>query len=517
MSEAISAPKKRRWFAYSLGTLFCVVTAICVYQAYRTNQQILKYYTPAPAVSYDPEFTTYEFTDADFVYPLDPRPASLQLTERVGAITDRIAVLRSRGESRSADEMQAALDQLRANCDGPYAIDGTLQLHAIGIYDSGDFHVRITYTGAPIIVAFCAYEHVRWIVDVEPGVQLKKVILAGHRQQLIKGVPKDVPVEGQIADGRDLDPKYRFYADTALEAGPAADRLKELTNLDATTFFTTHEYEGMPYVIGPGGNEWSAMMNLRALATLHVASIRENRAKLAHDLVRHSFPDIHCAGPGRFGRYVTSFGTHSIFGPYSNTLQPMPQPTTQFAVDPRGPSFFGWNRGIVTIDPQTGLIAPWPMDGLEQQHGDVPLAFDTKRNRLLLWTRDLLAVDILKKEATEVCKGNPEVHAMTYCDEDDRIYACCASYDGNSHGTVSEIRTYNHRGAELSRVKLAVPIPAGHRHLAAAMKVRIVAGKLLIMSLGNYDGNSYLIPSDTNYVVDPKTGELLFACRRAPR
>lgn len=329
MSESVSAPKKRRrWFAYSLGTLFGVVTAICLYQAYRTNQQILKYYTPAPAVSYEPEFTRYEFADTDFVHPLDPRPASVQLAERVQAITDRIAVLRSRGDTRSADEMQAALDKILANREGPYPIDGTLQLHAIGIYDGGDpkdqvnkidghdvgdAHVKITYTGAPVVVALCAYDPVRWILHVEPGVQLKKVILAGYYQQQVEGIPQNVPIEGRIANGR--DGKYGFYADTALEAGPAADRLKELTKLDATTFFTTHEYQGTPFVIGPGGSEWTASMTIRALEPLHLDAVRENRNALAKELVSHEFTDMACTGQDRFRNFTASLAIHSVFGP----------------------------------------------------------------------------------------------------------------------------------------------------------------------------------------------------------
>src|SRR5687767_15329110 len=81
--------KPRSRFTYSIGALFGAMTAFCLYQAYRTNQQVLKYYTPAPAVDYDLDVEPYPFTDADFVHPLDPRPATVQLQERVQVITDR--------------------------------------------------------------------------------------------------------------------------------------------------------------------------------------------------------------------------------------------------------------------------------------------------------------------------------------------------------------------------------------------------------------------------------------------
>jgi hypothetical protein len=45
----------------------------------------------------------------------------------------------------------------------------------------------------------------------------------------------------------------------------------------------------------------------------------------------------------------------------------------------------------------------------------------------------------------------------------------------------------------------------------------MVGNKLLVSHLGSFDSNHGLISSDTNYVIDPKTGKLLFACRRKPR
>jgi hypothetical protein len=518
----IPAKRSRFRWGYSLGAMFAVLTAFCFYQAYRTNQQILKYYTPAPAVDYNPHVESYDFTDADFVNPIDPRPATVQLLERVQVITNRIGELRARGDAKSAVDIQARLDQVMANREGPYPVDGTLQLHAIGIYDGGDpknevnqidghdvgdSHVRITYQGGPIIVCLCAYDPVRWILEVEPGVNVKKVIVAGYYQQQVEGLPDEIPIEGQTA-GRNR--QYAFYADTPFQVPNAAMRLRELSGQDPTTFYTTHEYEGTPFVIGPGGAEWTAMMTLRALDPLFQEAVREKRMKLAAELVAHSFPDIACVGEHRFGSFQCSFATHSVFGPYAETMQPLSQSAVQFAIDPRGPSFFGWHNGLVTIDPTSGTATPWPVPGIEGHTGDTRLAFDTKRNRLLLWDRELMAIDILQKRADLVCHGYQDVRAFTYSPTDDKLYACCAPYDGNSGYFVTELRTYTHRGAELSRTKLSAPIPA------EKLKVSLVGGNLLVTALEGRDGSgSY--PLDTNYIIEPHTGKLLFACRRKPR
>jgi hypothetical protein len=516
--------KPRSRLAFSMGALFSVLTAICLFQAYRTNRQIAKYYTPAPAVNYNPQVAPYAFRDDDFVDPLDPRPATALLQERVQTISARIAELNSRGNAKLAADMQTALDKVLANREGPYPLDGTPQLHAIGIYDDGDpkdkvntidrhdvgdAHVRVTYAGAPIIVVLCAYDPVRWIVKVELGVQLKKVILAGHHRQQIQGIPDDVPIEGHVTGVRDR--LYGFYACRSVDVPAAAERTKELTGLEAATFFTTHEYEGTPFVIGPGVSEWTASMTLRALDDLYQEAVRADRATLAKKLAGHIFTDTAHSAPNRLGGYRSSIAKFSVFGPFAETLQPLEQPTIEFAIDPRGPSFFGWHDGIVTIDPESGTTTPWPAQGVESHPGDACLAFDTKRKRLLIWSRDLVAVDILKKEAVQVCKGKPDVRAIAYCEEEDRIYACCAPYDGDSHDLVSEVRTYNHRGAELTRTKLVVPIPGG------TLKTTMVGDKLLVMTLGGRNENGYFVTSDTNYVIDPKTGKLLFACKRQPR
>jgi hypothetical protein len=515
----LPAARSRLRFSYSLGTLLCAVTAFCVYQAYRTNQQILKYYTPAPAVDYPPEVVPYEFTDDDFVHPLDPRTATVSLQERMDFLANHIAVLRKRGESDRATEIQSRLDEVLKNREGPYPVDGTTQLHAIGIH-RGRPRVTLTYKGAPLILVLCAYNPTEWTIDVDSGVQLKKVIVSGYHLQQVRGVPEGIPIEIRSHEGGDRD---WFYADTPLEVQDVSARLKKISGLEATTFQTTQDPKGQPFVIGPGSTEWTASMTLKAIEPLYLQALRTERFELVHKLARHQFPDIICTAPGQQSRGFTgTFGTNSIFGPYAQTMRPLQQATVQFAVDPRGPSFFSFvrNQGIVTVDPKAGTLTPWPVAGLEiQPHREACLAFDTKRQRLLVWGNDLAAVDILKKEATLVRKGNPGICAVAYSEEDDLLYACCASYDrGSSDASMTEIRTFNQFGAELSHTPVEVPIPGQDRpYPAGTLKLKVMENVLLITNFGGYDGNHYLIPSDINYIVDPQTGKLLFACKRKPR
>jgi hypothetical protein len=514
-----SRPKLRARFAYGLGTLFCIVTAFCAYQAYRTNQQILKYYTPAPEVDYRPEVVPYRFTDGDFVEPLDPRPATVRLRERVEVISQHITELRTRANSDRATDMHTRLEKILESRDSGYPVDGKTQLHAIAIY-GGDSHVKITYTLAPLVVALCAYDPTLWTIEADPGVQLKKVILAGYHQQRVQGVPHGVSVEGQVSAVR--NEMYSFYASTPLEAYRVTSCLREITGLEAATFQTTYGSKGSVFRIGPGHPEWTASMTFNALEPLYQEAVRNNRFKQAKQLVEYSFPEVACT-PGRYGDFSCSFATHSIFGPYAQTMRPVRGASAQFAFDARGPSCFSFNwreGGILALDLDGGVFASWPVKGLEiDPHREACLAFDTKRQRLLVWGASLYSIDILKKEATLVRNGNPGICALAYSKKDDLLYACCASrHDGSSERTMTAIGAFNHLGAEISRTPLTVPIAGvSWPFPAGTMKLTVVGDALLITHLGGYDGNHYLIGSDTNYVVDPKSGKLLFACRRKPR
>jgi hypothetical protein len=204
-------------------------------------------------------------------------------------------------------------------------------------------------------------------------------------------------------------------------------------------------------------------------------------------------------------------------------MRPVRGASAQFAFDARGPSCFSFNwreGGILALDLDAGALVSWPVKGLEiDPHREACLAFDTKRQRLLVWGAGLYSIDILKKEATLVRNGNPGICALAYSKKDDLLYACCASrHDGSSERMMTAIGAFNQFGSEISRTPLTVPIAGvSWPFPAGTMKLTVVDDALLITHLGGYDGNHYLIGSDTNYVVDPKSGKLLFACRRKPR
>ena len=512
------------------GLLVMVATA-CLVQALRTRQQVLKYAPPPPVAeraevpAAAPVPVHYPFVEDDFVEPFDPRPATAQLADRVQAIKDCIARLDAAGQAKQAVEMQSQLDAILARREGPYQFDGVRQLHAIGVYHRGapEARVKITYDRAPLVLVFCAYFPVEWIVEVGPGVQIEEVILGGYHTQQIKGLPDGVAVAGQVNDNADR--AYQFYAATALEGVPVADRLQELTGLQPTTFQISRRFGGSPVTIGPGGDEWTAAMTVSALEALHRDATQEVRTTLAKELVRHTFTDVICAPGGRYHTGQSILADQSIFGPYAESMEPLDSGTAQLAIDPRGPTLYGFqrNQGIIVIDPRTGATSPWPVESVQfRSHCDAYLTFDTRRNRLVAWDWDLLAIDPDTRKVDVVRKGktNSFIRGLVYSPDDDLLYALRASSERESacnQVSIVELCTLNDRGEELNQTKLSLPIPGGDwNDTSPAVKLRIVGGKLLVIALGSSACSEY-VSSTTNYIFDRHTGKLLFACRRMPR
>lgn len=539
----------RACLRYARAGLFVVLAAVCVVQALRTRRQVLKYSVPPegkPAVELNSEVQPvpalgqahYQFVDEDFVEPFDPRPAVAQLADRVQAITERITQLSAAGQADRAADMQVRLDTILTRREGPYSQDGVPQLHAIGMYcggapwvsiagmrskGRGTARIKVTHHGVPLVLVFCAYFPMHWILEVEPNIQIQRVILCGHYSQEIEGQPSDVTIEGQVNDH--VDPAYSFYAETALEGLPVAKRLEELTGLKPTTFQIMRQYQGTPVIIGPSGDEWTAAMAMFSLGPLYKEAVRECRRQIAQELVGQHFADVSCSIVSRSNVVEAALAQYSIFGPYASSLQPLERGSTQLVIDPRGPTLFGFqrNQGIVVFDGLAGAARHWPVPTVEfRSHRETYLAYDTRRNRLLAWDVNLLAIDPDTHEATVVREGNPFVRGLAHSPAEDLLYACCASSQRESvcnQVTITDLCTFTAQGEEVSRVKLGVPIPGGDwNDTTPAIKMRIVGDKILVTAIGSCGcSDTPYISSDTNYVFDPKTGRLLLACRRKPR
>ena len=124
--------------------------------------------------------------------------------------------------------------------------------------DCGDFDtlhpekqiaVSVTDKSRPMVLALTAYERTLWVVSLQRGVKLTKVILAGYHSQRVSGIPPETPTETYTYDPspceRCWQGKGNFYS---YERPPG--QLRDITGLEITSF--QGRYSGTAFSIFPG-------------------------------------------------------------------------------------------------------------------------------------------------------------------------------------------------------------------------------------------------------------------------
>ncbi len=123
------------------------------------------------------------------------------------------------------------------------------ELHLVGVYEShphhgdgrhptGEIQVTVQRQDKPIILALSSYEPVNWNVQVEPGVEIEKIIVNGYHDQKVTGV-SGVPIEeySYAETGQYLGNfTYQWTATQNQGTPPLVQELSQLTGTPLTSF-----------------------------------------------------------------------------------------------------------------------------------------------------------------------------------------------------------------------------------------------------------------------------------------
>ncbi|MEA5522672.1 hypothetical protein [Limnoraphis robusta] len=128
---------------------------------------------------------------------------------------------------------------------------GDKELHLVGVYEShphhsgnnhptGEIQVKVKRQDKPIILALSSYEPVNWNVQVEPGVEIEKIIVNGYHDQKVTGVSDSkIPIEeySHEGTGKYLE-NFTYQWSSAENQGTPAlvTQLSQLTGTQLTSF-----------------------------------------------------------------------------------------------------------------------------------------------------------------------------------------------------------------------------------------------------------------------------------------
>lgn len=445
---------------------------------------------------------------------------AVQLERVVTSIQRAADSLDDHGHEDSANAIRTALNETRKR--SPAEMNGP-RLHVVGLYEGqekqtrnrdspGVAAVRVTDNGGPVTLCLCAYEPVAWTVQIDDGVDLHRVIVSGGDTQSVAGLPPGVPVEGRLADTKYSEYSFSAY-DRPTNWAKVDDRLKSLTKLAVNTRFGKYGYEGTPFLVGPENPDWVAQMRLKSLSPLYRQAVAARAEIEDRQLIKSTFPMIWVT-PGNSGgesgdASTPSIATATVLGPYADSMQPVRGAVRQVLSHPVLGLLSIANDGLVRIDPESGKLTNIDLPAIEPVSADSAMAFNAAENRLYLWNRKLVSVNLDTHETIVHRDDNPSVHAMVWSPADRCLFGLTATYDGSSGSPITELRRFNHRGAELDRMTLDTVIPtSGHR---GRTQVIFLDGRLIILA------PAVAGKRQRTYVIDPRTGRTSFVTLSRPR
>ncbi|APZ96167.1 hypothetical protein [Fuerstiella marisgermanici] len=456
--------------------------------------------------AWQPDIPGHEYRPSDFVFPDLFDKAAAELKQAMATIERYVRELESLGKQEKSREVRRQLERVRQMSAGEkFPSSDTPRLHVVGLYEGGGPRddratVRVTDTSSPIVLCVCAHDSVHWSVEATDGVQIQRILVAGHSRQFVNASPAGVPVEGRLSD--DGLTTWNFSAYHGISWQHVQNRLKALTGLPVFTRTGTYGAGTDPIVIGPERILWRQMFQRSLLKDLACEARRFHAFHFEIDICRAVWPTL-----VRIEHGTDSIATSCVFGPYAKTMQPVSGDIHRL-IPSRNDTFLTLHDyGLAKVNPVSGTIEPIELRDFPKMHGDWPIALDSRRNRIYLWGHHLMSFDLDTGRPRTHRKGNSgSVVSLAYSADDDCLFGLTAPYDGNSFSSIRQIVHLNLRGADIETIPLSTPLPnSGRPNLFLAHDRMVIQFPATKQTAG------------INYVVDLQTGEVLFACESKPR
>jgi len=458
-------------------------------------------------------------------YTVAPRQ---KFREMIEDIERRIAVLQERGEAEQAADLEKRLKEFVAETNGDYqAKSDEPEIHVVGIHEPDGRKgkaapIRVSYTGAPVILVLTAYNHADWQVSADQGVQLQEVIAVGYHAQKISAAPEGVKVTTRSHDTGDPD-CFHCYKRTRSEFREMQDYLDAQYGRDITTFYGSYNYPAKPLVVGPESDDWRTQHLIVRMAGLHAEATREERAALLADMRRLRFEGLYTTGGGPFGRGgQVSWGEFIPEGPIEKKMRPLSVGAQLVAWDPKTDVVYTPGRdGLQRLDFRGGLPLPVPYDAtLPAVQRPCGMTFDPDRRRVLMATSDdagnLYSYEVdTGKWSVLASMQNMDANALAWSPEHDCLYGVFEQAEGENHDEPGAVLVrWTSKGAAVESKRLQGELPKmGHGHLY----FMAAAGDRLVLLASPDEPRGPNATATHSYVINPKTGEVEFVAELKPQ
>jgi hypothetical protein len=212
----------------------------------------------------------------------------------------------------------------------------------------------------------------------------------------------------------------------------AAQILREYTGKDLLTVAIADRYRaGEPVIVGPENKTWRAQYLIAQTAGAHRRAADFARAEQIKRFAKLRFRALYYQASGPHGHEGTAAeGEFTIGGPLIDTLKPIDKAIRQLVHEPHSGLDFALNHQteLIVVDPKADEYPKVPLDAsFTGEFRFSTLAFDTKRNRLVLNNRHdpahgIYAYDLNTGTWKVLAEKGPNLAALTYVPEKDELW-----------------------------------------------------------------------------------------------
>lgn len=313
------------------------------------------------------------------------------LKRQFARIDKQIATLNASGAGAEAKRMQSQLDEYKALWNGPFfrSAQARPELHVVSLYTGAGkaraggearAKVRVTDRDSLVRLALTSCEPVIWDIQLDPGVKLQQVYLAGGEfPQKIEGISESSYRVNKAPtwSGSQMVPNHYSYSKLQAEHDSVADRLLALTRLPVSTFqglYSPPDEQGI--FVGPQNKRWCAQELVNAMAPFYKQSLRLDQIKF----------DAVSSADGADSQTESALASFNIGGPLEATILTLPRTAQKDKV--RGAvKEPGGKRTFAFTDHYFGEL----VDGKFKQIASVDfvngITYDTKRSLVTVAAR----------------------------------------------------------------------------------------------------------------------------------
>jgi hypothetical protein len=365
---------------------------------------------------------------------------------------------------------------------GPQVKEDDRELHVVfvgqGVTKTGDqIHaakaaVRVDRPGKMVTLVLCASDAVTWDLTLAPKTRLTRVVLGGREKQAVRGLPPQV----DVVEAFEQRPPAGLGGARGRRGGPPAlpAMIGGFDQIDTPMFRSMvrsiREITGQEIASFQGARQ--AERNKPFLVD-HVQSDPRLRSDYPQPVPAAEVPKVEFRAldfttvlpPRGIPRFATShqasYRDFTLTGPAGADAQRLPPDVISLTLNPATKKMYGLtSRAVVEVDlANNGWVPLDPGPDLPPITRPAGIAFDTKRNRLLVMDRYLYAYDLNAGtwSATEL-KDFVRPTALAYHPREDAVFALGQSWPPGDDSGALVLYRYDDKGALIEKIRLSEPL-----------------------------------------------------------